>query len=262
MPQEGCFPFSGSSQRVPPLLPFTSHWLGLCHVVYELEGELQSRLLPDTGEKSSCQSWNKQSRPYLHPCARQIRPYCDLPSGPFQGGLLSRSYRHSHTSPCMLMWLACTFTKDALGGDWSDNGCHWSQEVLSLCSLQAKMCSSFLSCTLASVLLLSEVTGLMDRQRQVEVYRPRADGMRAAREQHLCPDPDTKPLSVCLSLLFSPPHGCYLPRFTFSSCWRGWGGGALLEQVRKYHSMCVVFYKVGNWYTDCIDTQTFGLGDR
>lgn len=26
----------------------------------------------------------------------------------------------------------------------------------------------------------------------------------------------------------------------------GGEGGALLQQVRKYHSMCVVFYKVGN----------------
>lgn len=107
------------------------------------------------------------------------------------------------------------------------------------------MCSSFLSCTLASVLLLSEVTGLMDRQRQVEVYRPRADGMRAAREQHLCPDPDTKPLSVC------PCSSHLLMAATFRGLHfrlaeGGGEGGALLQQVRKYHSMCVVFYKVGN----------------
>lgn len=143
-----------------------------------------------------------------------------LPSGPFQDGLLLWSYPNSHACACILMWLTYTFTKDAL---LPSVGVEVIMIVIGpkkffLLLSTSRICSSFLSCPLALALLFSEVTGLMDRERQVEVYRPRAEGMETARAQPLFPDPSRHQALVCPSLLFPPPHGCYLQRLAFPSC--------------------------------------------
>lgn len=112
------------------------------------------------------------------------------------------------------------------------------------------MWSSFLSCTLASVLLLREVTGLMDRERQVKVYRPKAEKLEGAGAQHLFLEPDINPLSV----LGLPTSSWLLPAEVCISILLK-GSGGLLQHLGRYHSTCVVFYTIGNWYTDCIRTR-------